>query len=63
MTENEHEKAMTHREKYWLYVVFGCGTPHPRLVRIQDPAKTLVIRAKGSVIVDYRSMMEKGETD
>ena len=37
LSENEWPKACNQRERYWLYVVFDCGTPHPRLLRVQDP--------------------------
>ena len=35
--DNEWKQAFHLRERYWLYVVFDCGTPHPRLVRVRDP--------------------------
>ena len=47
LTENEWPKACNQRGRYWLYVVFDCGTPHPRLLRVQDPFGKLVVHAKG----------------
>ncbi|MDR2573958.1 MAG: DUF3883 domain-containing protein, partial [Desulfovibrio sp.] len=44
MTENEWAKAMNLRSEYWLYVVAECASPAPRLIRIQDPAMTLLTR-------------------
>ena len=35
--ENEWKQACHLGERYWLYVVFDCGTPHPHLVRVQNP--------------------------
>ena len=37
MSDNEWAKACNLRDRYWLYVVFDCATPHPRLVRVRDP--------------------------
>ena len=51
LTENEWAKALNLREKYWLYVVFDCGTATPRLVRVQDPFNKLLARAKGSFVI------------
>ncbi len=43
MEENEWDRAMNLRTEYWLYVVAECASPAPRLIRIQDPAKKLLI--------------------
>jgi hypothetical protein len=54
ITENEWAKACNLRQDYWLYVVYNCGTAHPRLLRIQDPFKKLVVKAQGGVLInDY----------
>jgi hypothetical protein len=37
MTENEWNKAINLRQRYWLYVVTDCATDSTRLHRIQDP--------------------------
>ena len=42
---NECVKACNLGEDYWLYVVFGCATPNPRLVRVQDPFNNLVMKS------------------
>jgi len=55
--ENEWTKACNLRERYWLYVVYDCATPHPRLLRVQDPFGKLIFKAKGGVIVDQRAIM------
>ena len=44
MTENEWAKACNLRDRYWLYVVFDCATPRPRLVRVRDPFAGLIMR-------------------
>jgi SNF2 family DNA or RNA helicase len=52
LTENEWSRACNLRERYWLYVVYDCGTPNPRLMRVQDPFYKLVATAKGGVTID-----------
>ncbi|MGO8899593.1 MAG: DUF3883 domain-containing protein, partial [Isosphaeraceae bacterium] len=52
LTENEWAKACNERQRYWLYVVFDCGTAHPRLLRVRDPFGKLIVKAKGGVRID-----------
>jgi Domain of unknown function (DUF3883) len=42
LTSNEWRKAQQLGDSYWLYVVWGCKTPEPELLKIQNPAKVLV---------------------
>ena len=51
VSENEWAAACNLRDRYWLYVVFDCATPHPRLVKVRDPFGRLLARARGSVVV------------
>ena len=45
VSDNEWAKACNLRNEYWLYVVYDCATPRPRLHRVRDPfAKLLVGR-------------------
>ena len=45
MEANEWKQACHLGARYWLYVVFDCATPTPRLVRVRDPfAKLLTSR-------------------
>jgi len=46
LTVNEWRKAQQLGDSYWLYVVWGCKTPTPELLMIQNPAKKLVGDAK-----------------
>ncbi len=48
MSENEWARACNLRNEYWLYVVFDCATPHPRLVRVCDPFAKLLVRSRES---------------
>jgi hypothetical protein len=56
MTENEYIQACNLGDTYWLYVVFDCASAHPRLLRVQNPFRKLIARAKGSVVIDEASV-------
>jgi len=58
LTENEWDKACNHRDRYWLYVVFDCGTAHPRLVQVRDPFGRLVVKLKGNVLISANDLLE-----
>jgi superfamily II DNA or RNA helicase len=61
LTENEWAKAINLRSRYWLYVVFDCGSGSPRLVRVQDPFGKLVARAKAGFVVSAKAILEVAE--
>lgn len=61
LTENEWSRSCNLRDRYWLYVVFDCGTPNPRLFRVQDPFRKLIATAKGGVIIDEPEIMGAAE--
>ncbi|MBE9146143.1 helicase-related protein [Planktothrix mougeotii] len=46
LTGNEWRKAQQLGESYWLYVVWGCHTPNPQLLRIPNPTQVLARDAK-----------------
>ena len=48
VSDNEWAKACNLRDKYWLYVVFDCATPNPRLLRIRDPFGKLLAKTRES---------------
>ena len=48
---NEWSQACNMRDGYWLYVVFDCAAPRPRLVRVRDPFGRLLARSKGAVAI------------
>jgi len=58
VSANEWAKACNMRQGYWLYAVYDCATPRPRLVRVQDPFGSLFARAKGSVLIGMSQMAE-----
>ncbi len=57
LTENEWSRACNLRDRYWLYVVYDCGTPNPRLLRVQNPFYKLIATAKGGVIIDETEVL------
>jgi SNF2 family DNA or RNA helicase len=48
---NEWAKACNMRQGYWLYAVYDCASPAPRLMRVQDPFGCLLAKAKGSFLI------------
>ena len=57
VSANEWAKACNLRDGYWLYAVYDCATPSPRLVRVQDPFGSLLAKAKGSVLIGAREIV------
>jgi hypothetical protein len=61
LTENEWVQACNHRDRYWLYVVYDCATPSPRLLRVKDPFGKLIVKAKGSVVIGRAEIVKAAE--
>jgi superfamily II DNA or RNA helicase/DNA-binding XRE family transcriptional regulator len=61
ISANEWAKACNLGNGYWLYVVFDCATPNPRLVRVRDPFGALLAKAKGSVMVSAKAILEAAD--
>ena len=61
LTENEWSQAGNHRDRYWLYVVYDCATPTPRLQRVSDPAGKGIGTPQGGVIIDAASILSLHE--
>ena len=63
MSENEWARACNLRNEYWLYVVFDCATPHPRLVRVRNPFAKLLVRNRDSTAytIAPKSLLEAAE--
>lgn len=61
ITENEWAKACNLREDYWLYTVFSCASQHPQIIRVRDPFKKLLFRAKGGVVIDESAIFAAAE--
>jgi hypothetical protein len=56
VSANEWAKACNMRDGYWLYAVYNCASPSPRLIRVQDPFGKLLAKAKGSILIPLRSI-------
>jgi superfamily II DNA or RNA helicase/DNA-binding XRE family transcriptional regulator len=63
VSSNEWARAANLRDGYWLYAVYNCATPAPRLARVQDPFGRLLARAKGSVLISAAQVMQASESD
>jgi superfamily II DNA or RNA helicase len=61
VSANEWARACNMRQGYWLYAVYDCATPYPRLVRVQDPFGNLLARAKGSVLISPSQIVAASE--
>ena len=46
VSSNEWARAANLRDGYWIYAVYDCATPTPRLARVQDPFGSLLARPR-----------------
>ena len=60
---NEWKQAFHLGDRYWLYVVFDCATPDPRLVRVRDPFRRLLAKRRESSawVVSAQSLIDAAE--
>lgn len=63
LKENEWAKACNLGGRYWLYVVYDCASAHPRLLRVQDPFRKLIVRANGGVLVGEQEVFANAEDE
>ena len=63
LSQNEWSKACNLRDRYWLYVVYHCGTTTPVLHRVQDPFGQLIGRARTSICFDEHDIRAAAERD
>ena len=61
VSANEWAKACNLREGYWLFVVYDCATPNPRLLRVQDPFGNLLAKAKGSMVISASEIISASD--
>ena len=52
VSDNEWARACNLRDSYWLYAAYDCATASPRLVRVQDPFVSLLVKARGGVVIN-----------
>jgi len=63
LSENEWVQACNLRVRYWLYVVYDCGSGRPQPpLRIQDPFAKLLVRSTG-VRVTQEQILQAAEVD
>ena len=46
ISDNEWSVACNRRDDYWLFVVYNCATPQPRLMRVRDPFGKLIANSR-----------------
>ena len=65
MEANEWKQACHLGDSYWLYVVFDCATPRPRLVRVRDPFAKLLARSRESAVytISAASLIDAAEQE
>ena len=63
ISDNEWAKACNLRDQYWLYVVFDCASPRPRLVRVCDPFGNLLVKARGGVVITSSEILSAAEPE
>jgi len=63
VSANEWAKACNMRQGYWLYAVYDCTTPNPRLIRVQDPFGNLLAKAKGCMVIGSKQIMEVAKSE
>ncbi len=51
------------RSSQWLYVVVDFVTPHPRLVKVNDPFGKLFVSTKSAVLVKAEDVLMASESD
>ena len=61
VSSNEWARAANFRDGYWIYAVYDCATPAPRLARVQDPFGCLLAKAKGSVLISTNTVLQAAE--
>ena len=63
VSSNEWARAANLRDGYWIYAVYDCATPAPRLVRVQDPFGNLLAKTKGSVLISVTQIAQAAKEE
>ena len=63
LTENEYIQACQLQDRYWLYTIFECAKPQPRLCRVQNPFKKLIVNEKKRFVINEGSIFAAAEED
>ena len=69
LSDNEWATACNLRGGYWIYAVYDCATPRPRLVRVRDPFGRLLVRSRAlsayaisAAAMQAAAEVERGDT-
>ncbi len=63
LTENEYIQACQLQDGYWLYTVFECAKPQPRLCRVQNPFKKLMVNEKKRFVINEGAIFSAAEEE
>jgi SNF2 family DNA or RNA helicase len=63
LTENEYIQACQLQDRYWLYTIFECAKPQPRLCRVQNPFKKLIVNEKKRFVINEGAIFVAAEED
>ena len=65
LEDNEWKAANHLGDGYWLYAVFHCDTPNPRLFRVRNPFEHLLaeLRTRQRASISAKSVREAAESD
>jgi len=61
LEENELMKAYTLQDDYWLYVVYGCATPHREFLPVQNPFANLIGKPRGGMVFNKQEIVDAVE--
>ncbi|MBN2007574.1 MAG: DUF3883 domain-containing protein, partial [Anaerolineae bacterium] len=61
LSVNEWTTACTGQDAYWLYAVYGCSTPTPVLLRVQNPFMKQLGAPKEGWIIDKQEIVSAAE--
>ena len=62
LSRNEWIAACTNEAAYWLYAVYGCATPTPTLLRVQNPFNKQLGMPKEGWMIDKQEIVAAAES-
>lgn len=63
LTENEYIQSCQLQDRYWLYAIFECAKPQPRLCRVQNPFRKLMMNEKKRFVINEGAIFAVAEED
>jgi len=61
LSQNEWMAACSTQDAYWLYAVYGCATPTPVLLRVQNPFIKQLGAPKEGWVIDKQEIVDAAE--